>query len=278
MRLRKFRVSAEEHKRRTELHLEKGRELKESVLAMTDEDWENVKKIQSYATYPHNILLASDPVFANINFGAVGTLQSSGCVVFVSAYIIDVVLNRRFDICEWTDMVVEKGYRSWCFENYPKVSFTSKNVSLIEAKSKLKGIANNIQNCENIEQLYAITGKAIGIGGSMFLIDNVIFELSGGSIYENMDVIINRTRLNSVTKIIDNLKKGFMVPLRVNNAIYHDDKTREGGHYVILIGLENGVAYVLDSSIGFITLPFKRLIKAVVNDEKLIAAWDTSCI
>lgn len=278
MRLRKFRVSAEEHKKRTELHLEKGRELKNSFDTMTDDDWENVRKIKAYVKYPHNILLASDPIFSNIKFGAIGTLQSSGCVVFVSAYIIDQFLNRRFDICEWTDMVVEKGYRFWCFEKYPKVSFSSKNVDLSEAKKKLSGIAPEIQNCDNLEKLYEVVGQVKGIGGSMYLIDNVIFELSGGNIYESMNVILHRTRLCSVSKIVENLISGFMVPIRVNNAIYHDDRTREGGHYVILIGIEDGEAYVLDSSIGFVKLPFRRLMKAMVANDGLIAAWDTSCI
>lgn len=52
--------------------------------------------------------------------------------------------------------------------------------------------------------------------------------------------------------------------MRVNNAIYHDNPSEEGGHYIILLGIINGQALVWDASVydGYYALPFERLMKA----------------
>lgn len=122
-----------------------------------------------------------------------------------------------------------------------------------------------------MESLYKITGKPQGIGGSMFLIDNVIQELAKKESTENKPV---NTRLDNIWEIYANIRKKIMVPLRVNNSIYYNDPKRKGGHYAILIGLDFGDAVMLDSVNGFYRLPFQKLMKAATADENLIAVWD----
>lgn len=278
MELRSFYVSKTEHKKRTEVHLKKGKQLKDSFEAMTKDEWNNICEINVFAKYPHNLILASDPIFSTIDFGPVGTLQNAGCVVFVSAYIICHFIDRRLDLRAWAEKVIEKGYRSWCFENFPEISFTSKNVNLAEVKKKLSTIEPEVLKCKTLDELYTITGPVKGIGGSMYLIDNVIYQLTKGNVFDDMTTILSKTRLSSVSEIIENLINGYMVPIRVNNRIYHDDYLRDGGHYIILIGIDDGNAYVLDSSIGFKKLAFKRLLESAVADKNLIAAWNLSCI
>lgn len=278
MKLAKFSVSAEEHKKRQEAHRRIGAELKASYQAMMKEDWEDIEGIRLFSKYPHNLILQSDPIFETIPFGPVGTVMSSGCVAFVSAYIIEHYIDRRLEMRAWANTVVEKGYRSWRFENFPKVSFTSREVDLDEVKKKLGMLEPKILKCESTEELFRLTGKPEGIGGSMFLIDNVIAQLSKGNISGDMTSILGKTRISSVQDVISNLFNGYMVPMRVNNSIYHADPARTGGHYVILVGLYDGEAHVLDSLIGFKRLPFRRLIEAALADDGLIACWDLSWI
>lgn len=113
----------------------------------------------------------------------------------------------------------------------------------------------------------------MGIGGSVFLMDNLISVLSGGKVEA-----VKQTRIHSVTGIINNLKRNFWVPLQVNNAIYTGDPTRTEGHYVTLYGVKDGVALVWDSSVGDVKLSFEQLMKAVVADKGLITAWDISSL
>lgn len=278
MKLTKFSVSAEEHKKRQEAHRRIGAKLKASYQTMTKEDFEDFDEMCFCSKYPHNLILQSDPIFETIPFGPVGTVMSSGCVAFVSAYIIEHYIDRRLEMRRWINTVVEKGYRSWRFEKFPKVSFTSKEVDLDVVKKKLGTVDPKILECESTEELFQVTGKPEGIGGSMFLIDNVIVQLSKDKVKGDMTSIIEKTRISSVKDIINNLHNGYMVPMRVNNSIYHEDSSRTGGHYVILVGLNNGEACVMDSLIGFKRLPLRRLIEAALADEGLISCWDLSCI
>ena len=54
MELRSFYVSKTEHKKRTEVHLKKGKQLKDSFEAMTKDEWNNICEINVFAKYPHN--------------------------------------------------------------------------------------------------------------------------------------------------------------------------------------------------------------------------------
>lgn len=273
MELRKFHVTPDEHKVRQLIHQKKGSEFKKSIERMSMSDWNLFASKRMFANYPHQIVLQSDPIFQNAPFGAVGTLQSAGCVVFVTAYIISYYTEKQVDIIKLGEEVAQKGYRSWKFENFPD-SFTNSKIDLKEVHQKLGKSDSRILKCMDLESLYKITGKPQGIGGSVFLVDNVIKELWKKESTDDIKEYIEKTRLDNIWEIYANIRKKVMVPLRVNNSIYYNDVKRKGGHYVILIGFDYGNAVVLDSLNGFFRLPFRRLMEAASADENLIAVWD----
>ena len=279
--LRGFIVTPEEHRARQEAHLRAGEKFRESIKDLGPVDVDDINHMRSLAErcQEEYFPLASNPVVKDIPFGPVGTLETSGCVVFVTAQLMKMYdfADDDVDINEWTKEVVEKGYRSWRFENFPKVSFTSKEVDLGEVKKKLGMLEPKILKCESTEELFQLTGKPEGIGGSMFLIDNVIFALAfSESTYERVDMeaMLYATRISDVQELFENLDKGLCVPIRVNNAVYHDDPNRKGGHYIILAGLSEGDFIVYDSSIGFTKVNIWRVLEAATADENLIAVWN----
>lgn len=267
--LRKFRLPKDEHAERTKRHLEAGARFHASVQKF---DFSKLKDLKAYTRYPELMPLSTDPRFQKVRFGAVNTVAQSGCVCFVSQYIVR-LYTTSMDMRSWAMEVAEKGYRSWRFKNYPQITFTTPYVDVDEVKERFRFVPG-IEECESVNRLIEQLGPVEGIGGSMFLIDNVIADLARK--YGRTITPVKDTRLNSVNELIENLQSGIMVPVRVNNAIYHDDETRKEGHYVVLVQIENGMATVMDSAMGFNTLPAERLIKAMVADKGLIAAWDLS--
>lgn len=269
--LRNFRVTQDEHQRRTELHLGAGSKFYDSVQSF---DFSMLQDLRAYARYPELVPLSSDPRFQKMRFGAVNSVAKSGCVCFVTQYIIRLYTNSM-DMRSWAVEVAERGYRSWRFKNFPQITFTTPYVDIDEVKRKFRFVPN-VEECESVNRLVTVLGPVEGIGGSMFLVDNVIADLARK--YGRIIIPVKDTRLNSVEELIENLKKGMMVPIRVNNAVYHNDQNRKEGHYVCLIQIENGLATVMDPAIGFHTLSAERLIKAMTADKNLIAAWDISKI
>ena len=128
--LRGFIVTPEEHRARQKAHLRAGEKFRESIKDLGPVDVDDINHMRSLAErcQEEYFPLASNPVVKDIPFGPVGTLETSGCVVFVTAQLMKMYdfADGDVDINEWTKEVVEKGYRSWRFENFPKVSFTSK--------------------------------------------------------------------------------------------------------------------------------------------------------
>ena len=278
--LRGFIVTPEEHRARQEAHLRAGEKFRESIKDLGPVDVDDINHMRSLAErcQEEYFPLASNPVVKDIPFGPVGTLETSGCVVFVTAQLMKMYdfADGDVDINEWTKEVVEKGYRSWRFSKYPKVSFVDPAVDIGKIKTRFAGIAP-VEDCKTCEELVSVLGKIEGIGGSMFLIDNVIFALAfSKSTYKrvNMEAMLDATRISDVQDLFKNLDAGLCVPIRVNNAVYHDDPNRKGGHYIILAGLSEGDFIVYDSSIGFTKVNIWRVLEAATADENLIAVWN----
>lgn len=271
--LAKFSLQKEQHQARSLAHTEAGKAFKASVEGYDFQKLETA----NYApkAYPKFSIAGEDPREKTTLFGAVNTVYASGCVVYVSDTI-----RTQYDstgsntsVLELAEEAANKGYRSWKFANYSKPYFTSPKVDVDEVKEQFKDIVPEVQDCETVEELESLLGKVTGIGGSMFLIDNIICMLSQKEL-----TAVRDTRITTVEKVIENLKNGIMVPIRVNNSIYHNDPNRAGGHYVILAGIEKGEAVILDSAIGINRIPAKRLFEAAVANEGLIAVWDLSKI
>lgn len=266
--LPRCQLPREQHEKRQSYHLLYGASLKKSVEIRNEFGWdvENVENVM--ADKPQGVFVPMAKSYATIPFGAANTVEKAGCICFLSYYLLQKYdADRTMPFLEWVDEIVRKGYRTWKFSKYPG-TFSSPNVDLDEAKARFEG-AVDLTDCDTEEKLIGKLGEPVGIGGSVFLMDNVISCLSGGKAKAVED-----TRIKSVTGIINNLKHNFWVPLRVNNAIYHDDETRTEGHYVTLYGVKDGMAFVWDSSIGDVKLPFMILMNAVVADKGLITAWD----
>lgn len=265
--LPKCHLPKEQHEQRLQAHIAKGLLLEESVRSWDFEinylyasadkpmmDWADIPMAKMYKKMP---------------FGATNTIEQAGCICFVSYYFLrDYSRYCDFSFEEWVNEVVQKGYRAWKFRDYPG-TFTSPKIDIEEVKRRFASKVD-LTCCDTEEDLITKLGPAEGIGGSMFLLDNVISILSENK--ESQPVW--DTRIESVEDILINLEEGLYVPLRVNNAIYHNDPNRAGGHYVILYGVEDGKALIWDSSIGDVELPFKTLMEAAVKDKNLIAAWN----
>lgn len=258
-----------EHEKRQSYHLLYGAALKESVEVRKEFGLEVEDAI---ADKPQGIFVPMAKNYGTVPFGAVNTVEKAGCICFVSYYLLQkYVKDLRMSFLEWVDEVVEKGYRTWKYSKYP-ATFSSPKVDLEETKKRFAGF-EDISDCDTEEQLFEKLGEPVGIGGSVFLMDNLISCLSEGKVKA-----VKHTRIQTVTGIINNLKRNFWVPLRVNNAIYHGDPNHTGGHYVTLYGVKDGNALVWDSSIGDVKLPFKTLMEAAVADKGLITAWDISSL
>lgn len=258
-----------QHEKRKKEHLETGILLRNSEESFDYSSCENLYAFASCSL--SGIPMAIDYYAKDFPFGPVNTLANAGSISFVTNYILR-EYGKNIDICNWTLEIVQKGYRIWCFSNYPKITFSSPKVDISEVKNRFKGIVPDTQNCTSIGELQRILGNLEGIGGSMYLVDNVICMLA------NKKLSLQETRLNSIDGIISNIQNGIFVPIRVNNSIYMNDEFKIGGHYIIIIGIKHNTAYVLDFSSGIKSLPLKQLLKAAVHETDLIAAWNLSVI
>lgn len=264
--LPEFQVSKEDHTFRQNCHAEAARSLKAS--------WESFDKNQLdnlsiEVTLSRAIPSASDPRWAKRHFGAVNTVQKSGCLAMVSKLVLD-FFGQNIPMEDILTQIEEKGYRQWKLEK-------SKTLTLpkIELASLKAAYPKNdpIQGCNSLKEVFALYGKPIGIGGSMFFMDQLIGFLS-----EKPIEVYKDTRIKSIEQLISNLEHGFIVPLRVNNSIYHADKEKVGGHYLSLVGLFGREALLADSSksLGFHLTSAERLFEAMLADDDLICAWDVS--
>lgn len=264
--LKPYQVTPEEHQLRSRRHLNSGQLFKKSVEETDLKSFPNV-----FVGIPKDIPSASDPLWANVTFGAVNTAEKSACVVFISKIILNEYGYNSISVLNLLNEAAQKGYRSWTLSNKRKT--LTAPVATIDVFKKAFPDDEYIQSCTTLKEIYDKYGRPEGIGGSMFFIDNIIKLLSND---ENLR-IGNDTRIQSIQQLLDNLKSGIMVPVRVENSIYHDTPFRTGGHYVVLVGFINQYALVVDTSFenGINIVPAKRFVNAIVgNHDDLICAWN----
>ena len=226
--LENYKVSSEEHFIRKSKTEAAGKELKASL---ENFDAFQISKLEVMVELPDSICLASNPKWANMQLCTINTVETSGCIAFVSKIVLD-FFDIPFPMLDLIKLIEEKGYR--------------------------------------ICELSAC--KPIGICGSSYFLDNLLKEIF---VYD-ID-IYNNTRIHSFEQLISNLKEGFPIPMRVENSIYYNDPQKIGGHYVVLYGFHDGLAYVADSSCpnGFYLLPSGRLVKSMIGEANYIpTAWN----
>ena len=260
-------ISKPDHHMRSLVHRQAGKCLAESIETFNFDELNDLNYI--VMGIPDEVPLATNPRFATLPFGAVGTVSEAGCIAFVTKYILD-YFGIDFSMEEWISEVCYKGYRMWKFQNLAK-TLSSPRLDFNLIKEELS--SDELANFKTIEDLISFYGKPVGIGGSFYLIDAVIRGIA------NMildDVEYAECRIWCVEDIIYNIKNNIFVPVRIDNSVYHNNPSKKGGHFVILLGFENDEAIVYDSSIGFHHLPLKRFFSAIATgyDKDLVAAWD----
>ena len=267
-----FNVSPEQHKLRQSNHIDSGRALKMSITKTNLMDMYNVLV---NVPLPDSVCMASNPKWADRTFGAVNTVQKSACLCFVAKEILDHPTYRDYygtvSMEEIFTEAENKGYRMWKLAH--RTTTLNDSYPSLEYFKEVFKKDEDIQNCHTVEEVYQTAGMPVGIGGSMFFIDNLIANISNSQIQVGF-----HTRLHSIEEIIDNLKAGYPVPVRVNNAIYLNDPSKKEGHYVMLFGFEYGNAIIVDTShdksSGVLKIPVWRLFKAMTADDNLICAWN----
>ncbi len=273
-----FNVCPEEHHMRKSFHQRAGNSLAISIKKLLSSN--NKKYLGSIHQntllakaielgYNNYFVKASD--YKDVPFGAVSTLEKAGCLAFLSYHILLFSKVETLSIEDLTNIISTKGYRMWRFENNPKIL----NIPTLSLPDLKEIFSEELSSCSSLDEVYEILGKPVGIGGSMFFIDNLIeyFSRSQTKKYQ-------LTRLWNFDEILHNLSKGIPVPVRVNNSIYLNDPRKKEGHYVLLVGIDQGYAFIIDSNFnktGCLTpCPIRDFLEAVIHNPGLIAAWNIS--
>lgn len=124
-----YQVSAKDHELRSRRHLKSGQQFKKSV-----ED-SNLNELPDvFVGIPKDIPLASDSLWADVQFGAVSTASKSGCIVFVSKVILNEYGYNTISIFDLLKEAAKKGYRSWTLSQKRK-TLTASEASIEVFKS-----------------------------------------------------------------------------------------------------------------------------------------------
>ena len=179
--------------------------------------------------------------------------------------------------------IEEKHYRLWKLANRDK-TLSMPTISLEELKAEFPD-DEPIQSCNSLDEVYSVAGNPVGIGGSMFFLDNLIYLVCR---WNDIDVVkpysgsSYGTRIYNVDSLLENLEMGCPIPLRVENSVYLNDSSLKGGHYITLYGFNSGTAIVVDSNIdsnaGIKELPIKQLFDAMIANPNLVCAWNPSTV
>lgn len=284
LNVRDYIVSSDEHKSRQEAHEKVARSLVKSIREF---DPDNLSHFRCCVKQPFLIPLNSNPKWCNRPFGAVNTVQKAGSLAFVSKLLLDEFRFNYIDMDSIINEIEQKHYRLWRLANRDK-TLTMPIISFKGLKSEFPN-DEMINSCKTLDEIYSIAGNPIGIGGSMFFIDNLILCICSwlGISIDELKLKLKLysdsaydTRIYNVEGLIDNLEMGCPIPLRVNNSIYLNNPNLEGGHYITLYGFVNGTAIVVDSNIdstaGVKRLPIEQLFRAMIANPSLTCAWNTS--
>ena len=202
----------------------------------------------------------------DVQFHPIENLEDIACACFTTYCILKKYSDSEITFEEWVYEVVNKGYSMWRFSKYPEIVFSDTFINPTQVQKRFKEKVE-LSGLESKEHLKAILGEVEGLGCSESLFDNLITTLGNVK-------AINQTRLTTVEQVIENLKNGFWVPMRVDNRLYSGDYRRSGTSYIILTGISKGTAFVFDPTEGACNLPFEILMKAVAIYPKHIGIWD----
>lgn len=268
-----FQVSPEEHKRRSANHASSCHEFAESARVFSD--YSRFDNVNYGAELPDEIAFARNPKWKDLPFGAANTFEKASCGALAPKNALNVLADQApkhlraiFDfhpsVFEIASTLFKKGYRSWQFPKL-KGAITSPTVDL-DAVKRRHPENEEVQTCKDEKDLISKFGNPVGIGTSFFFIDNLIKLISC-----KQDIqIANETRVHSVEQFFSELEKGYCLLVRVWNSSYRDNKAREGGHYILVLGIKEGSAIIVDSdmeeTLGIYKIPVEQLVHSIIYD------------
>lgn len=216
--------------------------------------------------------LGNDPRWKDRLFGAVNTIEKSACVAFTGYNLLTLAGKDYFDnFLDFVDLVVKRGYRQWRYTklgfrdvlDFPEDSLDTAMLAFPESRE--------ILNCESLDELHDIVGEPVGIGGSAYFIDEAIAFYSADHLQVEA---YQQTRLWTFEQVLACLDRACAVPLRLQGE--------KEGHYVLLIGIHDGCAILVDNSVtehgGLAYMPIKQFLEAIIGRPDYTTVWDASML
>ena len=275
-------VSREEHIRRSDFQREASEEFLQSVKDLSG-NYSIFNGLNCGAELPDSVPFASNPKWSNMPFGAANTCGNASCGALQASVVINYLNNiaspsskMLFElnptVSSVIDALVQKGYRSWKLENKPGAM--SAPVATLDAIYERFPDDEEVQACTSLDEVFEKFGKPSGVGTNFFWLDNIINLFSLDDELE----IGRDTRITSVGKILQNLSRGIVVPIRVENSVYLGDPNHKGGHYVTWFAIEDGNAVIVDTamekSCGIYTIPVSQVMDAITAGPGMAVVWD----
>ena len=275
-------VSRKEHIRRSDFQREASEAFLQSVKDLSG-NYSIFNGLNCGAKLPDSVPFASNPKWNNMPFGAANTCGNASCGALQASVVINYFNNiaspsskMLFElnptVSSVIDALVQKGYRSWKLENKPGAM--SAPVATLDAIYERFPDDEEVQACTSLDEVFEKFGKPSGVGTNFFWLDNVINLFSLDDELE----IGRDTRITSVGKILQNLSRGIVVPIRVENSVYLGDPNHKGGHYVTWFAIEDGNAVIVDTamekSCGIYTIPVSQVMDAITAGPGMAVVWD----
>lgn len=276
-----FTVSPEEHAKRNNNHQTACKDFVESVKQLGD-NYSIFDDLECGAELPDMVPFASNPKWKDLPFGAANTCGNASCSALQAKVVLNFLDSIASDKRVFADLnpsvmnviyvLTHKGYRSWKLANKPGTMIAP--VATLEVIKKRFPNDEDVQKCQTIDEVFEKFGKPEGIGGSIFWLDNVIKLFA----FDDSIEIAKQTRIHTVSKLINNLSHGIVVPIRVQNSVYLGEENHSGGHYVTWFRIENGMAVIVDtakeSSCGIYKIPVKQVLDAIVTNPGMAVVGD----
>ena len=276
------RVLREEHIKRSDFQKDSSEKFVQSVKELSG-NYSIFNNLDCGADLPDTVPFASNPKWKDMPFGAVNTCENASCGALQASVVISYFNNiaspsaKHFfeltpPVLSIIDTLVNKMYRSWKLQK--KSGVMSTPVATLDTIKERFPDDEEVQTCKSLNEIFERFGEPSGVGTNFFWLDNVIKLFSLDDKLE----IGRDTRISSVGKLIQNLARGIVVPIRVENFIYLGDSNHKGGHYVTWFAVKNGNAVIVDTamekSCGIYTIPVRQVMDAITAGPGIAVVWD----
>lgn len=276
------RVLREEHIKRSDFQKDSSEKFVQSVKELSG-NYSIFNDLDCGADLPDTVPFASNPKWKDMPFGAANTCGNASCGALQAAVVISYFNNiaspsskMLFEltpsVLSVIDTLVNKEYRSWELKDKPGAM--SAPIATLEVIKKRFPDDKEVQACKSLNEIFERFGELSGVGTNFFWLDNVIKLFSLDDELE----IGRDTRITSVGKILQNLSRDIVVPIRVENSVYLGDPNHKGGHYVTWFAVKDGNAVIVDTAMpetcGIYIIPVRQVIDAITAGPGMAVVWD----